>query len=115
MAPVGVDDKIIDRVIRLILTTKHREADLIQRNDEMYIIDVDLSILGKPREEFDEYERNIRKEYEWVSDEQFKENRSAILKRFIARPSIYYTDFFREKYEEQAKSNLERSLIQLST
>lgn len=111
----GIGDKTIDTVKRLILTTKHHETetDLIQRDDEKYIVDIDLSILGKPREEFDEYERNIRKEYYWASDEHFREGRSRILKMFINRTYIYHTDFFRQKYEEQARMNIERSLIQL--
>ena len=49
---------------------------------------------------------NIRKEYSWVDEETFSERRTEILDRFLKRKNIYSTDFFRDKYEEQAQENL---------
>ena len=99
------------RVYELILVTKH---NLIPKKfDAKLVADIDLSILGRLEEEFDRYEKNIRKEYNWVPEEQFKTERTAILRKFLKRPSIYYTDFFRQRYETQAIGNLKRSLIRL--
>jgi predicted metal-dependent HD superfamily phosphohydrolase len=39
--------------------------------------------------------------------------RAKILKSFLARPQIYSTQFFRDKYEAQARFNLVRSIAQL--
>jgi len=99
------------RVSDLILTTKHNKIP--EQNDAKFLVDIDLSILGKPVGEFDEYERNIRKEYDWVPEELFRPKRANILQEFLNRPIIYFTDFFRQKYEEQARINLERSLAGL--
>lgn len=92
----------------LILATKHDAVP--QGIDARLLIDVDLSILGKPTLEFDEYEQNLRREYSWVPEDQFRQGRSQILQRFLDRDSIYLTDFFKEKYESQARENLQRSI-----
>nr|MBI4156127.1 N-methyl-D-aspartate receptor NMDAR2C subunit [Candidatus Woesearchaeota archaeon] len=99
------------RVKNLILATKH---DVVPNGiDARVLIDIDLSILGKSPQEFDEYEKNIRKEYSWVPEDKYREGRSAILKRFLDRSEIYLTDFFRSKYEIQARENIIHSMKKL--
>jgi predicted metal-dependent HD superfamily phosphohydrolase len=88
-------------VAELIVATKHRE--LPTDGDAQLLVDIDLSILGQSEERFDEYERQIRKEYERVPEEQFVAGRAKILQSFLDRPTIYATQFFREKYEAQAR------------
>lgn len=99
-------------VSNLILATTHRSVP--PTKDGKYVADIDLSILGKSMEEFDAYERDIRSEYSWVPEDRFIEGRSAILQKFLSRDRIYATGFFRQKYENQAKKNLERSLKALN-
>ncbi|MBI4175643.1 MAG: N-methyl-D-aspartate receptor NMDAR2C subunit [Candidatus Aenigmarchaeota archaeon] len=108
---IGLPDLFAGNVHDLILETRHivTPFDI----DSQVLADVDLSILGTPEVEFDEYENNIRKEYRWVPDWQFRAGRAKILGDFLARPSIYSTEFFREKYEGQARRNIERSLARL--
>lgn len=103
-----LSETFMKEVKDLILVTKH---DVVPRGiDARVLIDVDLSILGKSSEEFNKYERDIRKEYFWVPENQFKQGRSAILQMFLDRNSIYLTDFFNGKYESQARANLQRSI-----
>lgn len=104
----GIKHPFIDGVIALILATKHQAIP--QTSHGKYLVDIDLSILGKNEKEFDEYEKDIRDEYSWVSEEQFLQGRSAILQEFLKRDSIYSTDFFKQRYESQARKNLERSI-----
>ncbi len=96
------------RVYDLVLATQHHRPP--EGTDAQLLVDIDLSILGRPRDEFDEYETNIRKEYRFVPLRQYRSARTAILRRFLSRPAIYSTDFFRQKYESRARANLERSL-----
>jgi len=112
LTEVGIDEQFIAGVKAMILSTKHREHP--KDRDTKYLIDIDLSILGKPEKEFDEYERGIVFEYAWVPEEQFRQGRRTVLQGFLDRDSIYSTDLFRNKYESQARSNLERSIAQLS-
>ncbi|MBI2591432.1 MAG: N-methyl-D-aspartate receptor NMDAR2C subunit [Candidatus Brennerbacteria bacterium] len=95
-------------VMNLILATKHIEIPV--DIDTQLIVDIDLSSLGLPNQEFDRNSRNIRKEYQWVADDLFIAGRSAMLKSFLKRSNIYSTQFFRDKYEAQARRNIIRSL-----
>ncbi len=101
-----------DKVAGLIDATKHRRTPPWSQ-DAKLIIDIDLSILGQSDAVFDEYEENIRKEYRFVPDDFFRSGRAEILQSFLDRPSIYYTDFFKAKYEEPARRNLKRSIAKL--
>jgi predicted metal-dependent HD superfamily phosphohydrolase len=107
----GVKPRFIDGVTALIIATKYQASP--QTSDGKHLVDIDLSILGKVEKEFDEYEEDIRTEYFWVPEEQFKQGRSAILQGFLDREAIYSTALFRQKYEIQARRNLERSIAQL--
>lgn len=105
-------ESFTDKVTQMILATKHSvtSGDL----DTQVLSDLDLSILGKNKEIFDEYENQIRREYDWVSDIDFARGRTEVLKSFLNRPNIYSTRFFRKKFEEKARQNLARSIAQLS-
>jgi len=97
-----------ESVASLILATKtHGPAST---PDAPLLIDVDLSILGKPKDRFGEYEAQIRREYEWVPVDTFKVKRAEILERFLARDRIYATDHFFDKYERPARTNLRNSI-----
>jgi predicted metal-dependent HD superfamily phosphohydrolase len=75
-------------------------------SDEQLLVDIDLSILGANRERFAEYDRQVRAEYSWVPGFIYNMKRKGVLKAFLARPSIYNTSYFRERYEQQARINL---------
>jgi predicted metal-dependent HD superfamily phosphohydrolase len=100
-----------ERVTSLIFTTKHDAVS--EDGDAQLLVDVDLSILGASPERFDEYERQVRKEYDWVSSDAFREGRSKILVKFLERPTIFGCSYFRERLETAARANLERSLVRL--
>jgi predicted metal-dependent HD superfamily phosphohydrolase len=74
---------------------------------------MDLSILGAPQAEFDAYETAVRREYGWVEETAWRAGRSAVLEKFVARPHIFHTDAFRQRFEAQARKNLEGSLAAL--
>ena len=64
--------------------------------------------------EFERYEVAIRKEYEHVPENAFATGRAAILRKFLERPAIYFTEFFQLKYEVVSRENLRRSLRRFS-
>jgi len=107
----GVAADACERVYSLILSTRHQAA--ASGGDAEILVDIDLSILGAAPVRFDEYERQVREEYSWVPDFLFRRERKAILKEFFARPRIFSTTHFRDRYEQQARSNIERSLERL--
>lgn len=99
------------RVRNCIMATRHHLIP--EAIDERIIVDVDLSILGKPADQFDKYEQNIRAEFSFVPDDLFREGRTRILQTFLGRKRIYATAYFTDKYESQARGNIERSLARL--
>lgn len=108
----GLSAAFAQRVRELILATKHAQPPA--NPDAALLVDVDLSILGQPLERFDEYERQIRREYDWVEEQAFGKGRSAILKSFLERPTIFSTERFRSKYETRARENLGQSIAKLA-
>lgn len=102
----------IERVAALILATRHDA--LPQNKDAQVVVDVDLSILGANIERFDEYEKQIREEYFWVPELLYRHERKKIMMEFLSRASIFSTQLFRDRYEQQARGNIKRSIHNLS-
>ena len=75
------------------------------------MVDMDLSILGASVDVYTQFERNVRQEYKRVPYFLYRKKRKEILQSFLAREAIYYTDFFRDKWEKPARRNL-RSAIE---
>jgi predicted metal-dependent HD superfamily phosphohydrolase len=107
-----VAPEIAERIKRLVLETRHETTP--HEADAALLCDIDLSILGRSPEVFDLFERQIRREYAMVPEPMYRTRRSEVLRRFLSRPTIYQTAWFRERYETRARANLERSLTQLS-
>lgn len=101
------------RVYHLVLPTTHRYSPGIIVGDTKLMIDIDLHELGKPLAEFDVNSANVRKEYWWVPEETYRGKRAEILENFLKRTDIYFTQYFRDKYEKQARENLTREIARL--
>ncbi|NER17354.1 HD domain-containing protein [Spongiivirga citrea] len=97
----------VGRIYNLILSTKTHEA---KTNDEAYMIDFDLAILGQSAEVYNKYANKIRKEYSMVPMPLYRKGRKRVLKQFLEKQQIYQTEMFISKYEEQAKVNLNQEL-----
>jgi predicted metal-dependent HD superfamily phosphohydrolase len=104
----GVMKEIADEVARLVRVTDHTVAPV----DPVaaLVCDVDLSILGRPADEFAEYEQRIRQEYHHVPESLYRVGRSRVLTHLSARKPLYLTSHFRSRFEAPARRNLARSL-----
>lgn len=91
-----------------------KEHKLSNDNDTNLLLDIDLSILGKSTAEYRKYCDNIRKEYLMYPDFMYNKGRKKVLKSLLELDSIYKTDFFKQKYENQAKENLRQEISQLN-
>ena len=111
LSQAGCGKALQHNVRDLILATKHLRAPA--EGDAALMADIDLSILGKPPERFQDFERGVRQEYAWVPEELFRVKRAEILELFLARPRIYSTDWFFSKYERAARENLGASVRRL--
>ncbi|MFA6985112.1 MAG: DUF2007 domain-containing protein [Arenimonas sp.] len=107
----GVASDVRARVHELILATCH--AAQPTSADARLLVDIDLSILGADPERFDEYEVQVRQEYAWVPRPIFRRKRRELLMGFLARPTIYGTPWFQERFDAAARVNLQRSVARL--
>ena len=104
----GAAADVAARVHALVLATKHRDPPV--GNDARLLVDADLSILAASPDRFTAYERQIRQEYDWVPEPQFREAREKFLRGMLARPWIFSDAAMRERHEAHARRNIEESL-----
>ena len=91
----------------LIMATKHHDgSDLLAA----ITVDIDLSILGRGIDEFEQYNSAIRSEYAWVSIKDYKIGRIKVLESFLNRHGIFQNDYFKNLYEAQARSNIKNAI-----
>lgn len=107
----GYEENGIDRVYRLIMATLHDGA--VEHQDERLIVDIDLTILGTPPDVYDEFERNVRKEYRWVPSFIYRKKRKQLLLKFLAQDSIYHLEYFKIKFEKAARENIKKAINNL--
>jgi predicted metal-dependent HD superfamily phosphohydrolase len=105
-------EEFIAKVHDLILDTRHTAPPTTQ--DGAYMVDIDLSILGRDPETFDAYDRAIRQEYIHVPEEAYRTGRAKVLRSFLSREFLYHTPTFRARYESPARANLARTIAQLT-
>jgi predicted metal-dependent HD superfamily phosphohydrolase len=98
-------------VEHLIMLTRHDHTP--ESMDGKILVDIDLSSLALPPAAFDENSAKIRKEYAHMDEAEFNRGRLKLLGEFLGRPRIYYTDEFFNRYESQARQNLQRTLSRL--
>jgi predicted metal-dependent HD superfamily phosphohydrolase len=105
--------EVAERIANLILATTHKAKP--DSADISLFVDVDLSILGASAERFDDYEKQIRQEYAWVPENEFRQGRTKLMRGILARERIYSTDFFQNRLEAAARANVMRSLSKLES
>jgi predicted metal-dependent HD superfamily phosphohydrolase len=109
----GAAKEVVANVHDYVMATAHAAAEL--SGDAALVVDIDLSILGQPPAVYDEFERNVRREYWWVPKSRFAGARCGILRSFLDRPSLYHWRHFRDRYEAFARANLARAIAALQT
>ena len=105
-------DSLIANVYKHIMATLHNAE--CSDNDSALVVDIDLAILGVSAEVYEKFEQNVRKEYRLIPSFIYRKKRKEILQFFLDRKNIYHHEFFRKKYENQARTNLETALINLN-
>ncbi|MEE6127180.1 hypothetical protein V2E39_07245 [Chryseobacterium arthrosphaerae] len=108
LSELGLSHEEIKIVSDQILATKsHQKSENMDIN---YLLDADLSVLGKDRETYLVYTQMIRKEYSIYPDFLYKPARKKVLRHFLELENIFKTEYFRDQYETQAKENIETEL-----
>ena len=108
----GATQDAVDRIRLHVLATRHDA--LPDDADSRMVIEIDLSILGADPGRYDEFERDVRREYRWVPRFIYAPKRAAILQSFSNRPRIYHYEPTFERFEKEARMNIARAIRTLS-
>lgn len=90
----------------IVKTAKHTITQSNLFKITQVLLDIDLSGLGKPMHIFAKNSYNIRLEYYNTTDMDVVKGRLTFFEKLNKRESFYYTDYFRELYHEQSKTNV---------
>jgi len=102
----------LNYVCQLILST-NKHVPIRKDFDNFLFLDIDLAVLATQRDMYRKYTNAIRREYRLYPSFLYNRGRKKIMESFLEREQIYYTDFFQEHFEEQARANVGRELEQL--
>ena len=108
MKQISVSNDKIELCKNQILATKShiKSTD----SDTNYFTDADLSVLGHNWETYSLYYKNVREEYSIYPDFVYNPGRKKVLIHFLSMERIFKTDFFHNKFEKQAKQNLQMEI-----
>ncbi len=109
LASLGYPADKIPRCHALIMATKTHAGGA--DSDTNYFVDADMAILGSDRATYQRYVANIRKEY--GDTPQFDRGRERVLQHFLAMDRLFKTDLFFDRFEKQARLNIEAELRSL--
>lgn len=103
-------DQTTQCVLQILATKGHEPGNDLTTQ---LFIDADLAILGKAPKKYTEYSENLRKEFFVYTDSEYKAGRKKVLKYFLAMDRIFKSEHFYNKYERQARINIEAELSSL--
>ncbi|TLX23844.1 hypothetical protein FE904_19845 [Chryseobacterium indologenes] len=108
LARLGLHQDKISLISDQIIATKaHLKSE---HTDTNYLLDADLSVLGKDLGTYLDYTQKIRKEYSIYPNILYNPGRKKVLRHFLELESIFKTDYFKEKYEMQARDNISHEI-----
>ncbi|KAJ1373265.1 hypothetical protein KIN20_035625 [Parelaphostrongylus tenuis] len=91
-------------------TEAHLTEGVCGAEDVHYLIDFDMAFLGDDEEQFVSHEKAQRKEYEHLSDDEYRKQRAKVLRFFLQIPNIYATKELRDDLEVKARENIAREI-----
>ena len=104
------DDQRIKCLSQIMATKGH---SISEDPDTNYFTDADLAILGSDSQEYLKYVKSIRKEYKFYPDFVYNPGRKKVMEHFLQMHRIYKTDYFYNKYEQQARKNISDEIRQM--
>lgn len=109
---VGLCEKLFirgsGRIESLILKTGTHDA--AGDPDAQVLLDADCAVLGACGDIYRAYAENIRREYAWMAEPDYRAGRRKVLESFLARPVIYY---FLTHLEGPARLNMAAEIDRL--
>ena len=102
-------DDIASNVVEAILATRYTHSEDYPPMHSAFTMDADLAGLGADYETFLLNQTRVRMEFSGLTDLEFRNGQANFLRdHFLNRDRIYHTEWFRNKFEKQARENLTR-------
>lgn len=101
----------LEKVAAMIRDSGHAAESGPRDEDTRLFLDIDLSILGRGKVEYLVYRQSVREEYNAFSGLRFHYGRKKLLKQLL-RTGIFSTEWFKARYESQARANIADELKQ---
>ena len=114
LAMLGLPAEVVMHVANLVRSTAHVEATDYTGPEFDILHDADLAILGASDARYSRYAADIRKEYAWVPDADYRAGRRKVLEAFLNRGRLYRTDVMFAEGEDAARRNLTAEVGALS-
>jgi len=108
MTEIGMKEDNIKLCFDQIIATKSHKYNL--NKDTNYFTDADLSILGREPDSYKTYCQNIRNEYSIYPKFLYNRGRKKVINHFLSMNRIFKTQTFYNKFERQARLNLNEEL-----
>ena len=107
---LGVRGDMVESVCEMIMATKSHRCD-DPNSDTACMLDIDMAILASTPDRYREYCDQIRKEWPWLSDQEFYAGRKTrFVEPCLKADRLFMTATFHEKYDDVARSNLKAEL-----
>lgn len=107
-----LDESMLTALQALINSTAKHQP-LIPHPVNHWLLDLDLAVLASNRSTYEAYKAAIRQEYIMYPKFLYRPGRKKVLKQFLERDQIYFTELFQTRYETIARDNLEWELSTL--
>lgn len=82
-------------------------------SDLCLFLDIDMSVLGWPRERYLKYAEQIRLEYSHVDESTYCTRRASVLRSFLESGAIFCTAEYRHRAEDAARDNVAAEIVEL--
>jgi predicted metal-dependent HD superfamily phosphohydrolase len=112
LADTDLPVSTVDEVVRLVMLTETHAPGAEDPNGQV-LCDADLAILGSDPDRYAAYTAAVREEYAFVPEEFYRAGRAEVLNGLLALPTLFHTSAAHERYEEQARHNVETELTLL--
>ena len=109
LADTDLPEDTVAEVVRLVELTRTHDPQEDDRNGQV-LCDADLAILGSDPDRYAAYASAVREEYGFVPDDLYEAGRAEVLTGLLAHPTLFHTPLGRERFEAQARRNLETEL-----
>ncbi|MEU7168463.1 hypothetical protein AB0A70_28105 [Streptomyces morookaense] len=106
---LGIGSAVTEEVARLVRLTFTHNPEPGDRNGEV-LCDADLAVLGGPPVVYAAYAAEIRQEYGFVPEADFREGRAGVLRELLDLPRLFRTPLGHERWERTARHNLRGEL-----